>query len=82
MRPESAGSWWKTLQEECASSRSPAIIRHEISRGTIRVIPAAGGGIRILPMSGNSPIEEHEPFAVIGLGLDERPSEDARPVDE
>jgi hypothetical protein len=72
MRPETAGSGWKTLQEKAHLPEVQTIIRHEISRGTIRVIPAPGGGICILPTSGNSPIEEHSPFAVIGLGEDDR----------
>jgi hypothetical protein len=36
-----------------------AIIRHEISRGTIRVVPAPGGRIRIIPTDGST-VEESE----------------------
>ena len=71
MRPESAASRWETLQAKAHLPEAQDIIRREISRGEIRVVPAPGGGIRIIPASGTRPIEEPEPSAAVELGLDE-----------
>jgi hypothetical protein len=71
MRPESAGSRWETLQAKAHLPEAQAIIRREIVRGTIRVIPAPSGGIRIIPASGANPVEVPKPFASVSLGLDE-----------
>jgi hypothetical protein len=38
-----------------------AVIRRGIARGTIRVVPAAGGGIRITPATDDRPCEALEP---------------------
>jgi hypothetical protein len=73
MKPEFAGSRWETLQSEAHLPEIQAIIRREILRGTIRVTPAPGGGIRIIRTSGISPVVEPEPFAAVGLGIDEHP---------
>ena len=61
MRPESAGSRWETLQARAHLPEVQAIIRRGISRGTIRVVPAAGGGIRIIPTTDDRPFEALEP---------------------
>jgi hypothetical protein len=67
MRPEFTGSRWATLQAEAHLLETQAVIRREISRGIIRVVPAPGGGIRIIPTSGISSVEEPEPTAAVGL---------------
>lgn len=71
MRPESAGWRWEALQANSHLPEVQAIIRGEISRGTIRVVPAPGDGIRIILASSTSPVGEPEPSAAVGLGLDE-----------
>ena len=61
MMLESAGSRWATLQAKAHLPEAQAIIRREIARGAIRVVPASGGGIRIIPMDRDSPSEDgHE----------------------
>lgn len=42
-------SRWVTLQANAHRPEVQAQIRREIRKGNIRVRPAAGGGIRILP---------------------------------
>ena len=63
MRPESIASRWETLQAKAHLPEVQALIRREISRGEIRVVPAPGGGIRIIPTNGTMPVEEPEPVA-------------------
>jgi hypothetical protein len=77
MRPESAASRWETLQVKAHLPEVQAIIRREISRGEIRVAPAPGGGIRIIPELDTSPVEESESSAAAGLAYDD---EDAQKV--
>lgn len=69
--PESAGSSWETLQAKAHLPEVQSTIRREISHGTIRVVPAPGGCIRIIPANGTSPVEEPVPAAAVGLRLDE-----------
>ena len=52
--------YWGNLQAKAHLPDIQAIIRQEIYRGTIRVVPAAGGGIRIIPTDGST-VEESEP---------------------
>jgi hypothetical protein len=59
MQPESAGSRWESLQARSHLPEVQAVLRREISRGTIRVTPAPGGGIRIFPVDGGLTLEEH-----------------------
>jgi hypothetical protein len=59
-KSESAVSHWGVLQAKSHLPEVQAIIRREISRGTIRVVPAPGSGIRIIPADG-SLVEEPEP---------------------
>ena len=68
--PESAGSRWATLQAKAHLPETQAVIRREISRGIIRVVPAPGGGIRIIPTSGIRSVGTPEPTAAVGLGPD------------
>ena len=49
-RRRSAASRWETLQAKAHLPEFQAIIRDEISLGSIRVSHAAGGGLQILPM--------------------------------
>ena len=60
MMPQSAGPRWAMLQSNSHLPDVQATIRREITRGTIRVIPASGGCIRIIPMSGSRPVDDHE----------------------
>jgi hypothetical protein len=60
IRPESAVSHWGVLQAKSHLPEVQAIIRCEIFRGTIRVAPAPGSGIRIIPTD-DSTVEEPEP---------------------
>jgi hypothetical protein len=71
MRPESASTRWATLQAKAHLPEVQAMIRCEIARGTVRVVPAPGGGIRIIPTSGTSPVEKPELSAASGLALDD-----------
>jgi hypothetical protein len=71
MGPESVGSRWETLQARAHLPGVQTIIRREISRGTIRVIPAPGGGIHFIPAGITSPVEEPKPFAAVGLRLND-----------
>ena len=57
MQPQFIGSRWVALQAKAHLPETQAIIRREIFRGTIRVVPAPDGGIRIIPMTDGSPIE-------------------------
>lgn len=58
MRPESKGSRWAELEATAHLAEVQAIIREEIRRGEIRVVPAPGGGIRIIPLDGDIPVED------------------------
>ena len=58
MRPESRGSIWEELEATAHLAEVQAIIREEIMRGEIRVVPAPGGGIRIIPLEDVIPVEE------------------------
>jgi len=49
MTPYVRDSRWQALQAQADRPEVQEQIRHEIRRGTIRVRPAVGGGIRILP---------------------------------
>ncbi len=68
MRPESPGSRWETLQANAHLPEAQAIIRREIFRGEIRVVPAPSGGIRIIPARASSPVERPEPTAGVEQG--------------
>jgi hypothetical protein len=61
--PEFTGSGWEALQAKAHLPEVQAIIRREIARGEIRVVPAPGGKIRIIPINDDSPIEEPAPAA-------------------
>jgi hypothetical protein len=54
IRPEFAVARWGALQAKAHLPEVQAIIRREIARGTIRVAPAPGGGIRIIPAAGST----------------------------
>ena len=53
-------AYWGNLQAKAHLPEIQTVIRQEVYRGTIRVVPAAGGGIRIIPADG-SMVEESEP---------------------
>jgi hypothetical protein len=61
MRPESAGSRWETLQATAHLHEVQPVIRRGVFCGAIRVVPAAGGGIRISPATDDSPFQALEP---------------------
>jgi hypothetical protein len=62
MKPESAGPRWETYEAKAHLSEVHAIIRRGFSRGTIRVVSAAGGGIRIVPTSNDRPLRAPQRF--------------------
>ena len=66
---------WRLLEAEAAMPEAQEVIREEIRRGTIRVVPARGGGIRIIP---NAPATG-EPPSTPDAGS-RRPAPDDRPV--
>ena len=47
---------WSALEANADLVEVQEIIRGEIARGMIRVIPAPGGGIRIIPVAGQWPL--------------------------
>jgi hypothetical protein len=49
MSPRSGSSRWRSLQAEAHSPEAQEVIRQEIFKGTIRVVPGPDGGIRIIP---------------------------------
>ena len=62
MKQDPTANRWEILQAGAHLLEVQEIIRAEISRGTIRVVPAPGGGIRIrVPMNRVSPLEDNEP---------------------
>jgi hypothetical protein len=69
MEPESTSSRWATLEAQAHLPEVQAVIRREIMHGDIRVVPAPGGGIRIIPFNGSSPVEEPAPAAAEELEL-------------
>ncbi len=60
MRQESAASRAKYLCDNAHLPEVQAIIADEIARGTIRVVPATDGGIRIIWADGTLPDAEPE----------------------
>ncbi len=54
MNPHEQGTGWSTLEANAHLEDVQEIIRSEISRGMIRVVPSRGGGIRIIPIVGHS----------------------------
>jgi hypothetical protein len=58
MRSESADPRWSDLQSKAHLPEVQAVIRREISRGMIRVVPTSGGGILIIPMANGSPVDD------------------------
>lgn len=71
MRPESTDSGWETLRAKAHLPEVQVIIRREITRGAIRVVPAQGGGMRIILIQGGSPPAELEPSALAVTGLED-----------
>jgi hypothetical protein len=71
MKPESVANRWEMLQARAHLPQVQDIIRGEISRGTIRVVPAPGGGIHIIPASGASPLEDPDSSLNRGLEKDQ-----------
>jgi hypothetical protein len=71
MQPESAASRWESLQLKAHLPEVQAIIRREIIRGEIRVAPAPGGGIRIIPIEAASTVEDQESFAAVDLAYED-----------
>jgi hypothetical protein len=59
-RANSRAAYWGNLQAKAHLPEIQAIIRQEVYRDTIRVVRAAGGGIRIIPTDGST-VEESEP---------------------
>ena len=58
--------YWRELEASAHLPDVQELIRQEIQRGTIRVRPKPGGGIRILPVGlpENQQFEEMEPLPV------------------
>ena len=49
MSPRPGSSRWRTLQAAAHSPEAQEVIRQEISKGTIHVVPGPNGGTRIIP---------------------------------
>ena len=71
MRPESTDSRWGNLQADSHLPETQAKIRREICDGTIRVVPAPCGRIRIIPAEDTSPREDAEPLDADELRFDD-----------
>jgi len=54
-------SSWHWLEERAAEPVIQERIREEILKGTIRVVPVRGGGIRIIPVRNPAPAPRPEP---------------------
>jgi hypothetical protein len=50
MKPQSTQTHWQTLERNAHQPEIQELIRREIRRGTIRVVPGLNGGIRIIPI--------------------------------
>ena len=61
MMPESKSAWWATLEANSHDAGVQAIIRREISCGSIRVVSAPGDEIHIISASGTGLVREPEP---------------------
>jgi hypothetical protein len=59
-RPKSRSPYWGPLESKAHLPEIQAIIREAIWRGAIFVVPAPGGGIRIIPAD-SSAVEETQP---------------------
>ena len=70
MQPGSARSPWEHLRAKAHLPEVQALIRQGITRGEIRVAPAPGGGIRIIPAGGTSPVAGLELAVAVGTGLE------------
>jgi hypothetical protein len=61
MSPSREAAHWEALQARAHLPEAQEEIRREIRRGVIRVVPAAGGGIRIIPQPEGPPAVEAMP---------------------
>jgi hypothetical protein len=68
MCPKVTDPRWEALRATAHLPEVQAVIRREIIRGAIRVVPASGDGIRFIPMRGRSPLGEFEPSPLDVLG--------------
>ena len=71
MQPVPAGSQWEILQASAHLPEVQAMLHREIIRGAIRVVPASGGGIRIILIRRGSPLEDFEPFGRVVTRLND-----------
>jgi hypothetical protein len=65
---------WRSLEAKAGEPEVQEWIRREIFKGTIRVVPVRGGGIRIIPIR-DSPLTSESPR----LGYTASPSSPASP---
>ena len=68
MKPAYARFRWETFQAKAHLPEVQAIVRWGLSRRTIRVVPARGGGIRSMPTMDDRPLQAFEPSAPTCLG--------------
>ncbi len=65
MKPHEQGTSWSMLEANAHLEEVQEIIRSEISRGMIRVVPSPGGGIHIIPMVTHASPERPPLFRVV-----------------
>ena len=70
MQPGSARSPWEDLRAKAHLPEVQALIHAAITRGEIRVAPAPGGGICIIPAGGTGPVARSELVMTVGPGLE------------
>ena len=70
MQPGFARSPWENIRAKAHLPEVQSLIRAGITRGEIRVAPAPGGGICIIPACGTGPAARSELVMTVGPRLE------------